>query len=270
MKKIILGIISVILICVCAFSMLACTSINRVLEVRFGEFNIWAERILPEVLEYDMKKDGEIVGSYKTVVEQADETITYYATKDGIFEEEQSNPLYTFKVRSASFKATQTLTLNDGSYTMETVAYMTSTYMIEGSYTKIVNNGKEKIVVAKNIDEDRYYYTRFENGESVSEKIKLDKYRLEGYYDNTQFYFVLRSIPAEYAGYAFKLIDTDNKTTQKIQTTMDTKSQDYDIVTAVTDHKILGTYNKIECHVTRDEYRIITKIIEGDYTYELK
>lgn len=272
MKKRILLAISALIICVLAVSMIACTSINNVLEVRFASFNVWKERPLPEVCEYNVKNgSGDIIGSYTMTANNAVTNATYHVTKLGItLEKQEVGDAYTFKAPAKSFVLTQSLVLSDGTYSMETTAYMTASYCLLASYTKIVKDGKEEIVVSKNVDDDKYYYTKYNASGSSSDKIKLDQYKLEGYYDNTLFYFVLRSIPKEFAGYKFKLIDTDNNKTYQVITSMDDSNPDYTIITAKTEHKILGEYNKVECHVSKVDNKKILKIIEGEYTYEAK
>lgn len=107
----------------------------------------WHSMTKTEVSEYDVIKDGEIIGSYTT-------TVNLIAKQDVVVEAIDSANNYSL-TGFTGYKFTSTLTINDGtSYT--TQGYAKSDLSPAVSYTRRVENGKNVEILSvygeKNID----------------------------------------------------------------------------------------------------------------------
>lgn len=285
-KTIILSVALILVIAVSAVAFMGCQGTTSLTQI-FSESNVWNEATFPETFTYSMYKEGQdgSIGTLTMNVVKLDTSKTYYLGKDGVASESDYIYAYTTASANATYMATTTLALTDGSYTQTSIAIFANNFKMLGTYSKVVEGEKVTSYVATNEDNKKYYYRT--NADDFSEEygIKNGKYITAPYFDNTMVYYVARSIPNDstYSSFSFNIFDHKTNTKEKVSlsnscdttypvTIGDTAFNDCRKITMTTSDTLLGTTNNIECYLTAKHNNcksVITKIVEGQYSYIL-
>ena len=288
MKKIILLVIAVVVIVALSLvGFMGCQGQTSLTQI-FSDYNVWRAASMPETFTYSMFKgeETESMGTLTLKVETLEKNKTYYIGENGLVSEAET--LYSFSTESVNdtYLATTTLQTADGSYSKTSFAAFTKSYQLLACYSKTVENDTVYAYAAHNVDNKKYYY-RTSNDWTAEKTIKNGKYQTAPYFDNSMVYFVARSIPEEsdYTSFTFNIFDLDKGSKEKV-----TLSNPYTTVNPVyiigsespvnsravtmkTSDALIGTTNNVTCFVATKSYNgyknVITKIIEGNYSYIL-
>lgn len=285
MKKSVLFLICVALICVACLTLTACN--NATPQGQLGNYFSKYEKYTYAV--HDSKNN--INGTYELEIKEYAETKNSVVLSDG----------FTLENKSAGHLIKSTL--NIGSKTYVTACYYTnvsgnSYYLPQGSYKSVTDNGTElysvKVTYSAGSKSTNANYTLTENGKTP----KKGSLSLKSpYYDNLEFYTMLRG--ASTMGTSFSMsynvalvapneitsatISASCSSTEKVsnlpETVFDGGKADCYKVSISRNTKVAGTsytvyyaksnvkkLNGVDC---RPLVRVMTKIVEGDVTYTL-
>ena len=294
MKKIIL-LLSVIMLIVSlsVVGFMGCQGKTSLTQI-FQEYDIFGEAKFPETFTYDMF-EGESttsIGTLTMTVEKLTTSTTYYLGKDGMSDEANAIYAVTSAPANATYKATTTLALADGSYSQTNIAIFANNYKLLGSYSKTVKGDKTTAYVSY-VEDGKKYKFRTNADWDNEESIKTGKYASSPYFDNTMVYYVARNMPnmSEYASFSFNIFNHDTVDKESVALTNyvvndvedaylinykengETKSTACRKITMKTSDALLGVTNSVECYISCEKIgsskQVITKIIEGNYNYVL-
>ncbi len=287
-KKLLLISILVLVVVISAVTFSACSQ-KISLTKKMTQINIFNEESskLPETMSYKMfDKNNNQIGTYTTTVKEFSSFPKTYLGLDG--ETTEANAVYTLSASSNTtvvYSYETNLTLLDGSYAKKTISYFDNSLLTIGSYSKVVENGKTTTVIAKNVNDDRYYFKKYVDGTlSVDESIKNGKYESSPYYDNTMTYMIARNMPKDdsYASFSYSTFDIDtlSKTTVTVTNSSTVNPATSELsypsreITLSTSDKILGKTNNLKCYISDEKVNgyngVILKIVEGNYSYVLE
>ncbi len=285
MKKIILLVVAIVLIVsISVVGFMGCQGTTALTQI-FSEVNIWDGASLPEEYSYSMYEAGNntSIGILTMKVEQLTTNTTYYMGTTGLVESTEPY-LYSFTTPSvnATYKATTTLTLLDGSYTQTSVAIFAKNFKMISTYQRTITTDAEEAYVSYNVDNKKYYYRTNDNWDNEL-SIKNGKYQSSPYFDNTMIYYIARTMPNDstYSTFTFNIFDLDKQSKEKVTMTNPTDTTDtFEVnsvtystkkITMSTSDTLLGTTNYVECYTNTQKMNnyknVIIKIVEGNYSY---